>query len=139
MIHRKIATDRRHGPIAARYGPRFVIGRSNSILSKRHTGGNGVAPSSTTAAQELTIAHSLSTTGADLRQGFIVDIGDADAIGAIVPIGAAVASGAIDDIGDADGAGETGCAFAASVVTPATSVPAHISPANQRFIRFLLL
>jgi hypothetical protein len=70
-----------------------------------------------------------------LRQGFIVDIGDADAIGAIVPIGAAVAIGAMDDIGDADGAGVTGCAFAASVVTPATSVPAQISPANQRFMR----
>lgn len=74
-----------------------------------------------------------------MLQGFIVDIGDAEAIGAIVPIGAAVAIGAIDDIGDADGAGVTGCAFAASVVMPATSVPAQISPANQRFMRLILL
>lgn len=105
------------------------------MLSKQHAGCNSVTESSTTAPQEIVIAHSLSTRAARLRQGFIVEVGDADAIGAAVPIGSVVAIGAIDDIGDADGAGETGCAFAASAVAPATSVPAQISPANQRFMR----
>jgi hypothetical protein len=106
------------------------------MLSKQHAGCNSITESSTTAPQEIVIAHSLSTRGGlGSRQGLIVDIGDADAIGAIVPIGAAVAIGAIDDIGDADGAGVTGCAFAASAVALATSVPAQISPANQRFMR----
>jgi hypothetical protein len=133
---RGFAADRLRDPIAARYGPRFVIGRSACMVTKPSNACNTIAEQSTTVPQETAFTHSLSTR--ELRHGFVVDCGAADAIGPIVAVGPVVAIGAIDDIGEADGAGVMGCAVAESAVAPATSVPAQISAANQRFMRSFL-
>jgi hypothetical protein len=107
-------------PIAVRYSPHFVIGRSVCMLPKQQHACNTFDVESTRAPQEIVVTHSLSTSKRVLHHAYgrivVIGVGEADAIGE--PLG-------------------MGCAVAEIAVAPATKAPARMMPTNHRFIELV--